>query len=191
VGIELDHATREALVAAGKALRAAVSDWAAEKWVRGENLHVTVAFLGDVDAGVVPEMTAAIARELSAVQTFELPCEGLRAVPNPRRASMLWAAYSDPEGSAASLSRAIGRATGSLADAPSPKRFKAHITLVRARRARRVDAQTAQLMESMSSRLSAFMSVPSVTLFSSTLTKAGPQYRSISTWTLRRPEKGE
>ena len=185
IGIELDASTRDALVAAGDAVRATDRAWAGEKWVRLENLHVTVAFLGDVDERIVGDLADAIGQRLGDSPAFALPFGELRAVPGAGRASMLWAAYGDPERRGEALERAIAAACEPFGLSLEDRTFKAHVTLVRARRRRRVSADAIAALNNAADHVPRFVSVLSATLFTSTLTKAGPIYRPLSTWTFR------
>lgn len=182
VGIELDAATRVALADAGAAIRAADPGWAGEKWVRPENLHVTLAFLGDIEDGLVDELTDTIGSRLSDIRAFTLPFLTLQAIPSARRASMLWAAYADSDGQAQTLERLVSAACRSHGITLQERPFRAHVTVVRARRPHRVSNETAAALHDLAASVPAFVSVPSATLFSSTLTKAGPVYRPRATW---------
>jgi 2'-5' RNA ligase len=185
IGIDLDPTTRDALVAAGAALRAADTSWSHEKWVRAENLHVTVAFLGEVDEGLLDELTQEIAGRLAETFAFEFPFGELRAAPKNGRATMLWAAYRDPDAAGAALVRAIAASCEPLGITLEDRAFKPHVTLVRARRPRRLSAEAIVASQAAAAGVPRFVSVPSATLFASTLTRAGPIYRRLATWEFR------
>ena len=185
VGIELDPRARDALVRAGERVRKADPSWAGEKWVRAENLHVTVAFLGDVPEDVAGDLADSIGARLADTAAFSLPFGRLRAVPNARRASMMWAVYLDPDGRGAALEHAVAGGCRPFGVTLEDRAFRAHVTLVRARRPRHVGAEATATFDASAEAVPPFLSVPSATLFSSTLTKAGPVYHSIVNWTFR------
>lgn len=182
VGIPLPDPTRAALAAACDAVRESDPEWRGEKWVSAENLHVTLAFLGDVPAESVPSAIESIGRELVGICRFELPFSSLRPVPGARHARMLWASYSDPTGECAALAAAIDRACVGVDIALELRPFKAHVTLARARRPRRVGEPVVSALSRAESEVPPFMSVSSATLYSSTLTTAGPHYETLATW---------
>ena len=182
VAIELDADTRTALSQIGDAIRDHDAAWAGEKWVRPDNLHVTVAFLGDVAEGTIEPLSSAIGQRLAATHAFELPFTGLRAVPAARRASMLWAAYGDPDRRGAGLAAAIAEECRAFDIALEDRAFQAHITLVRARRPRHVGEALSDILVASATRIPEFLSVPSATLLTSTLTKTGPIYRPLVSW---------
>jgi len=150
--------------------------------VAAENLHITLAFLGDVPAETIVPLSASIGRETRNTRPFKLPFARLHPVPNARRANMLWASYDDPDGECAALANAVGAACASFGIALEDRAFKAHVTLARTRRARHLGDAATQALSCAEPTVPAFVSVASATLFASTLTKAGPRYEVLDTW---------
>lgn len=184
IGIPLPSATRAALVAAGESVRAADPHWRGEKWVAGENLHITLAFLGDLPSESMPQVAKDVGDRLAGTRAFQLPFAELRPIPNARRASMLWAAYLDPTGECAVLAAGVDRAIPRPDAGADDRSFTPHVTLVRARRARRAGEAVSSALLAARPTIPGFVSVASATLFSSTLTKAGPRYEALATWEL-------
>jgi len=97
------------------------------KAVAPENLHVTLRFLGDVDASEVLAILEALREACAGVAPFTMRLRGVGAFPSPARARVLWAGLegADPLARVADgLSRRLG--------APD-KPFAAHVTLARAK----------------------------------------------------------
>ena len=155
--------------------------WAGEKWVARENLHVTVAFLGDVPADSVEPLADAIGEALSCASAPKLRLTGISARPGMRHASMLWADLADEDDVLAGIARRIRRAASSHATPGSERAFRAHVTLVRARRPRTISAEAvARAAAAVASTET--MSDPRVTLFASRLTSGGPVYTALREW---------
>jgi 2'-5' RNA ligase len=55
------------------------------KWVEPDNLHLTLLFLGEVDARETPAVCAAVANVCRAVLAFPMTLAGVGAFPTPRR----------------------------------------------------------------------------------------------------------
>ncbi len=182
VGIRLPAETRDALASVHSAVGEADPAWRDQKWVAAENLHVTLAFLGEVAPDSIPGLTAAIGDRLSDVGPFSLRFVELRPAPNARRVSMLWAAYSDSEGAGAHLVSVIGRAAADFDIPLEPRAFKPHVTLARTRRPRKAGDAVRSSLARLSESVPGFLSVPSATLFASTLSKAGPHYEVLEEW---------
>lgn len=58
------------------------------RWTPADQLHITLRFLGDVDAGKIPNLIDAF--EEIHVEPFILPVEGAGAFPAQRSARVLW-----------------------------------------------------------------------------------------------------
>jgi 2'-5' RNA ligase len=92
LALEIPSAVRENLAALINELRAvdASSSKNKARWVRAENLHVTLKFIGHVDAGKLDAIRAALA-EVRSDAPVELRFRGLGFFPNDRRPRVLWA----------------------------------------------------------------------------------------------------
>ncbi|MBA4370519.1 MAG: RNA 2',3'-cyclic phosphodiesterase [Coriobacteriaceae bacterium] len=185
VAIDLDPGALDVLAEARRAFLHGAPSWAGEKWVEEHNLHITLAFLGSVDEAVSRALVSALVAAGARHEAFHLDPAGLRAVPALRRATMLWACYAQAP-AAEALSADLRTAALTFAPETAVRPFTAHVTLVRSRRPRPVPAGALQAAdEAVSTRLSV-LSVPSVTLYSSTLTRHGPEYECVAALPLRR-----
>lgn len=182
VAVALPEATRDALTGAAAAVRAGSPEWAAERWVAPENLHITLAFLGDMPESVLVDLRGSLATACAAIEPFSLRLDRVTAVPGPRRASMLWSVPARPSRSCAALALAVRHALAPFAPESDDRPFAAHVTLVRARRPRRcAPTALAQAERSLAGDEAAtLVSVRDVILCSSTLTPSGPTYETIS-----------
>jgi 2'-5' RNA ligase len=110
------------------------------RWTDPAGWHVTLAFLGWIEAGLSQEILERLVRPARDRQRVEMAAGGLGAFPSARRARVLWYGLTDAGGAAASLAEGIGRAlapTVPRVDDGSP--FRPHLTLARARAERGVD----------------------------------------------------
>ena len=131
VALEIPSAVRENLAAVINELRAvnAPSSKSKARWVRAENLHVTLKFIGHVDAGKLDAIRAALA-EVCSDAAVELRFRGLGFFPNDRRPRVLWAGV---EGSAnlAALAGEIDARLSKLGIPRETRDFAPHLTLAR------------------------------------------------------------
>jgi 2'-5' RNA ligase len=129
VAVALGDATRSALAAA-------VADWRRQppadalRWAEPDGWHLTLAFLGSVDADTVPAITDAVTGVAAAHAPMVIPTGRLGAFPRPGSARVLWYGIGDPDGALAVLASDLGGALGVEPGGP----FRAHVTLARARR---------------------------------------------------------
>ena len=179
VGIPLPYELKAALAEARTAFVGSDHSWRDQKWVSPENLHITLTFVGNVDTLAVEDLADAVESAVSAHSVFDLPVSGLRAVPNPRRATMLWLAFADIQGLCGALAADIKRATLAFGAMPDERAFSPHATLVRARSPKRADSEALADAQAALSPAGTTVSVGSVTLFASELTRHGPIYSDV------------
>ncbi len=111
------------------------------RWVRPENTHVTLRFLGDVGEERAEAAADALRRAAAGAPTFDVPLERFGVFPHLRRPGALWAGPAEtPE----PLAQLVARLSRHLAEAGFPagegRRFRAHVTLARRRSRRRPPA---------------------------------------------------
>jgi 2'-5' RNA ligase len=96
-----------------------------------ENLHLTVAFLGAVEASpgdVCARLRGAVAR----TEPLALHLDGVRLMPR-RRPRMLWAAFGPAEPFAALAAKVAAVLEGLGSHRPEGRRARPHVTLARLR----------------------------------------------------------
>lgn len=131
VALEIPAAVRANLAALIEQLRALpVRDGGKNaRWVRAQNLHVTLKFIGEA----APEKLDGIRGALSGVRAerpVELACRGLGFFPNEKRPQVFWAGL-DASENLAKLAEDIDRVLAT-AGVPREKRaFEPHLTLAR------------------------------------------------------------
>jgi 2'-5' RNA ligase len=109
-------------------------DAGAFRWTLAEQLHVTLAFLGQVADRHLDELAERLTRAARRRTAFETRIAGGGAFPNAARARVLWAGLDLTDAARTELSRA---ATGARAAAVRTgievdgQRFRPHITVAR------------------------------------------------------------
>lgn len=101
------------------------------RWEAAEKLHLTLAFLGEVDAARLPELTAALRDAVADRPVLSLALGPAGAFPTPQRARVVWLAVAEPSGALAALQAAVAEATRRFAERADERRFHAHLTLAR------------------------------------------------------------
>jgi 2'-5' RNA ligase len=102
-------------------------------WVARDNVHLTLKFLGGVEAARLDALAGALAGATRACQAFDLTVRGLGAFPTPRRPRVLWAGVDEGGAHVATLARRVDEALQALGFVPEPRAFTAHATLGRLR----------------------------------------------------------
>jgi RNA 2',3'-cyclic 3'-phosphodiesterase len=104
-------------------------------WVKPENLHYTLRFLGEVGEDGARRATAAAIQAASAAKAFAGALGGLGAFPNPRRARVIWLGLSEGAEALVALAQELDRALARRGFGAPDKPFSAHLTLGRVREA--------------------------------------------------------
>jgi 2'-5' RNA ligase len=102
-------------------------------WDRAEKLHITIKFLGGIEAARVSTLSLAASRAAACVQSFTLSIEGTGAFPSQGPARVLWLGVTDASGGLARLQTSL-EDTAAEAGFPREKRpFHPHLTIARLR----------------------------------------------------------
>lgn len=138
--------------------------------IPAENLHLTLAFLGHLDAAARACVESA-ADDVEA-GAFELEFTRLGCWPRPR---VIWAGTDATSAALGELVEALRRVMAGCGLEPEARPYRAHITLARKTRTR---ADFHQDIEPVGWRVDAFHLVQSTTLAS------GARYQRLRTWPL-------
>lgn len=101
------------------------------KWVRPQNIHLTLKFLGNTDAVDIDKIVAAMALATKDCAVVSLAAKRIGVFPDIRRPRVIWAGLSGQLEILQDIQRTLD---GLLADVGFPKEtrgFKAHLTLGR------------------------------------------------------------
>lgn len=152
------------------------------RWVRPENMHLTLLFVGDVTRqqgeALLSAMDEAVA---SAGPAFELTFAGLGAFPRLEQASVLWAGVVAGEAPLQRLHAQVRELTERAACPCDTRDYTPHLTLGRARDRRGLRLKLAQ---ELIDRELGSMPVTRVALMRSELTPGGPEYTTMGTMRL-------
>lgn len=131
VALETPAEVRDAFAVLIQELRAADSSFSKSRarWVRPENLHVTLKFIGHVDTGRLDAIRAALA-DVRSESPIALRFRGLGFFPSGKRPRVFWAGI---EGSSnlAPLTSEIDARLKKLGIAGETREFAPHLTLAR------------------------------------------------------------
>ena len=143
-------------------------------WVPERNIHVSLAFLGDVPAGRVGEIQLALDECAAAGEPFSLTVQGIGSFGSPRSPRVIWAGVAPcPELHA--LQGRVADAVDVLELLPDRRAFQPHLTLGRVRSSRGA-ARIPDAMQAWQQKVFGYCRVTSVDLMRSILQPAGARY---------------
>lgn len=103
----------------------------AVRWVAPEKIHLTLKFLGDMDADRVAPVGKALAGVAAAAGAFRLAAGGLGVFPSVKRPRVLWMGIRGETAPLIVFARQLDDALTGLGFAAERRPFKAHLTLGR------------------------------------------------------------
>ena len=151
------------------------------KWVETENLHLTLAFLGNVDETKTPDISKIMHTAAAGAQPLTLKVAGLGVFPNPRRPRIVWAGLTGDVPELQRLQWAVAEGLATLGFPRDDKPFRPHLTLGRVRdSASSVQSETlGRAVAGLAATGERSFSVADVHLIKSQLTGSGPIYTVI------------
>jgi 2'-5' RNA ligase len=159
------------------------------KWVNPYSIHLTLKFLGNVDAERTSQITEAAAEAAQGVSPLNLEIKDLGVFPNPRRVQVVWVGISGEVDKLLQLQKGIESSLSGLGFAPEARAFTPHLTLARVRdRASPEERQKlGELIAGTKFEAENAFSVAAIRLMRSQLTREGAIYSQISSIELGKP----
>jgi RNA 2',3'-cyclic 3'-phosphodiesterase len=176
VAVEISNEARQQL--ADLLRRLQCEPGAPVRWVRPEAMHLTLAFLGEVDADLLASAGTRLVEVVRQHPAFTARLKGLGAFPSQARARVVWAGMEQGKDPVCALRADVVKTLRSVGYEPEKRPFSPHLTLGRLRVPGDVGRVVATQFES-----GAF-AVERVVLFRSVLQPSGPVYSALAQFPL-------
>jgi 2'-5' RNA ligase len=147
-------------------------------WVRPENFHVTVRFLGEIDPMLTIDLEQSCKAVTRDITPFNLPIDRVGAFPTPSRPRVLWAGGEAPS-SFRDLLSSLDRELTTIGFPSDRPETIAHITLARIKG--RPDPGIAQTIRSLADLPDWTLRADRLVLMESRLTAQGAIYTPLFT----------
>lgn len=180
IAISLPLPIQERLQAIQTHLRTLLGDGGL-RWSQPSGIHLTLAFLGNVDDTRVEPLAADLRAICRDAVPMTLALGRLGAFPDLLRPRVIWVGLTGDLANLASLQESVRRATAPYAEHPEDKPFHPHLTLARVRPNSRGLRGLADPLEATSAALQpAGWTANQLHLFRSELRPQGPVYTSLA-----------
>jgi RNA 2',3'-cyclic 3'-phosphodiesterase len=101
------------------------------KWLKEENLHITVSFIGYVDESVIPDICQKINEAVNNFESFEIVFDKIEFGPDAENPKIIWL-IGEPSADLGKLNEAVEQALGMRPQ--EHKEYRPHITIGRIRK---------------------------------------------------------
>ena len=101
------------------------------RWVPPANMHVTLKFLGAIEAQLAGAIRDALRPTAAATRTIRVRARGLGAFPDAASPRVLWVGAESEAGALEALAAAVDLALVGIGLAREKRKFHAHLTLAR------------------------------------------------------------
>lgn len=176
IAIELPEKIKTALSSIQNQLKTTGAD---VKWVKEENIHLTLKFLGGINEQTLEKVKNILGETAKTTPPFQMRIGSLGAFPKIDFPRVIWAGAVQGETESKKIADQL---EDQLAEINIPKEerpFSAHITLGRLRSGRNKEKLTTMLNKLKDEMEILEFKVEKITLFASKLTPGGPIYESL------------
>lgn len=129
VALELSRSQKDGILSLTEALK---RRGIRASWSRSATLHLTLRFLGDVEASRIGDVVEAARAAISGVEPFVFATAGLGAFPSPRRPRVIWLGV-EPSPELFELQSGLERELERVGFPRERRPFKPHLTVGRVR----------------------------------------------------------
>ena len=151
------------------------------RWTRREQFHLTLRFLGDVDAARVEALAEAVRAACRGFGVLHLRADRLGFFPDLRYPRVVWVGVRDQAEQLPRLQGAVEQATREYTTEAKQGRFTGHVTLARIKGIKRPEAEAlGRAAAGMAERLFGQWTACQVELMRSELLLEGARHRSLA-----------
>jgi RNA 2',3'-cyclic 3'-phosphodiesterase len=175
--VDLSEDARAAIAAQQTRIAAALGAKASLKWVKPEHAHLTLVFLGNVDADRATSVVEAVGRDVD-LAPFDMVLEGVGVFPPRGAPRVLWIGIAGGAAAVTTLQRELAARVAALGIALEDRPFHPHLTLGRWRDSRPSDRDRA--VRAAPPAAIARVRVEYATLYESRLSPSGPAYTALT-----------
>ncbi len=149
------------------------------RWVRLENIHLTLKFLGEVDEAMVKDIDMAMERLGESHVPFELAVRGMGCFPQVKRPRIVWAGIeTDVDGVLSSIHQGLETGLEDFGFIREKRAFHPHLTLGRIKAVYDTDKWSRRLGLLKDKSFGSFIA-DRLCLFQSILERSGAVYTKL------------
>jgi 2'-5' RNA ligase len=148
------------------------------RWVRPENIHLTLKFIGDINSGDIDAISAAMTAAANGIAPITLAARGIGVFPTIKRPRVIWIGLGGDIRPLLDLQSGLEKKLADVGVARDKRSFKAHLTLGRIKQSVN-PAAIRQMISEYASLKSDEFTCDQVFLFKSDLKPSGAVYSKL------------
>lgn len=148
------------------------------RWVRPENIHLTLKFLGTIEESMVISITDVLQKASGNYRTFTLTLSGVGVFPNVRSPRVVWVGMNESS-VLTELQADIEDGLASLGFEREKRKYTAHLTLGRFKSSRGKSILKEKI-ETYRERVTGSFDVGTISLMKSDLGPSGAKYTRVA-----------
>lgn len=184
LAVELSSDVRTSIAALQEALKSSIRPGVAIRWVRPENLHLTLRFLGEVEPSVVTALVETLPDRVRACQPFSFSLRGGGCFPNAKRPRVAWVGVDPVPDELGRVQRAADDAVRHHGFPPEGRGFEPHLTIARFKTSKTPEKSVSPLVTALEDRDFGETRVSEIVLFESRLSPRGASYHAVERFRL-------
>jgi len=181
VAMDVPDGLRQSL---GKAMEETAASATGLQWVRPENVHFTMKFLGNVEEEKLPALKKSLRDLADSQAATDISIGGYGVFPSARRARVFWLGLKDGTEQLKELARKLDKRMARLGFPAETRPWAAHVTLARLRQPRDVTEMLEAWEDQPGIKETAWRGEELV-LYRSVLDRTGPVYAALERFKLK------
>lgn len=131
ISVHFSHEVISNLDRISRELKTSLSSQSKVKWIRPENIHLTLQFLGDVGSGEIEELSFCLSGAFRDMVAFEVVLSGVGCFPSILKPRVFWVGIQSGKEALKNLYSRVVQITTPLGFTPEDRAFEPHVTLGR------------------------------------------------------------
>ncbi len=172
ISVELPAEVKQNLVELIAELKQSDAD---VKWVKAENLHMTLKFLGWVDDKKLDELAELTAKAVKGLGSFKAKFEGLGTFPAGKSPRVVWVGTAEGGDRLCDLAQNLETTLSKAGFRSEARKFQPHLTIGRVKEKKNID-QLVKRINSVKDAKFGEALIDKIFIMKSTLTCSGPVY---------------
>jgi 2'-5' RNA ligase len=154
------------------------------KWVKPNNIHLTVVFMGDIETDDIPAIGEETKKVCLTHGAFDISLNGMGCFPNMRKPRVIWLGLDGDLERMSCFRDALQERLIPFGIKEEKRRFKPHLTLGRFRRPKKIDSKGLELLSGYEDVPSPVCLLKELVLFKSDLNPGGAKYTRLDVYPL-------